>query len=241
MQKDQNYRKKENAKHEIESYGLTRDLAIRRGPWIFVFVVSIISIVLALVSDRLPYGLHNTQVWTLAIALGAFILGYQQWREARNEISMDRYYDRLELADRRLDSWPSARALVNHLWPTVTDQASYECSMYVYVEIDNLEYVIEKYKLGYMSASLALRGLRAFQSRCVSSQFRKLALQYVQGAGYDSTTMEVVKRVCRDFDVPNQAFDKEARLAFQGESSATVEPETVQNMKDLRKDRTNCT
>ena len=72
--------------------------------------------------------------------------------------------------------------------------------MYVYRELDNLEYAIAKYKLGYMSPENALRSLRTFRVRCNSSpEFRELALMCAMAnEGYDSITQEVVKKVCQE-------------------------------------------
>src|SRR5688572_17956322 len=50
--------------------------------------------------------LKGTDVALAVTALGALLLGYQQWREARHEISMDKYYERLEIANDRREKSP---------------------------------------------------------------------------------------------------------------------------------------
>lgn len=116
------------------------------------------------------------------LALGAFIVGYHQWRAARRETSMDRFYDRLDIANRRL-------ATLEGIDPF---------HMYVFSELDNLEYVIEKYRLGYMSPEQALRGLRTFQSRIKGSngqEFAEFAEETLDKSAYSPNTCHVVKTV----------------------------------------------
>lgn len=68
--------------------------------------------------------------------------------------------------------------------------------MYTYLELDNLEYAVEKYKLGYMSARQALRCLKTFQVRCKSPDFLELAQHCATiNEGYTSDIIEVVKRI----------------------------------------------
>jgi hypothetical protein len=95
-----------------------------------------------------------------------------------------------------LDQWPAARAIVTQFWNNDVTEENYDIAMYVYVEMDNLEYVIEKYIRGFMEPRDALRGLNCFKSRCVSSEFRRLACQQVEIAGYKPMTIDIVNKVC---------------------------------------------
>lgn len=125
---DKKYR---NAAHELKSYGFVRNLAVRNRPSVFVGIIVVFAITVGLLARTSPYGLNGAQLITAIITMGVFILGYQQWRAARNEISMDKFYDRLDLANRRLDAWPSARAMVSQLWQTELDGTdTYESVMY---------------------------------------------------------------------------------------------------------------
>ncbi len=197
--------KDQDATHEVESYGFKGNFAVRSGPSIFIGIVLFLAVTVGVIGQISPRNLDGVQLISAIVTIGVFVLGYQQWRAARNEISMDKFYDRLDLANRRLDAWPAARAMVSHLWPLVPEDKqdinAFERVMYIYMELDNLQYVAEKYKLGYMNSEQALQGLRTFQSRCFSSDFRKLALHYVERAGYNSTVREIVKRVCKDYDI----------------------------------------
>jgi hypothetical protein len=67
------------------------------------------------------------------VALGTVGVAHQHRRAARHEASLDKLYERLALANDRLER--------------VSDTAR---SIYIFTELDNLEYVIEKYKLGYI-------------------------------------------------------------------------------------------
>lgn len=137
-----------------------------------------------------------------ATALLALLFAYSQWRAARSEISLDKFYERLRVPNDKLDSWPHARAMMNPAWARDSgrDRQRFEEAMYAFTELDNLEYAVEKYKLGYMEPEHALRCLRTFRSRCHSSAaFRCLALHFACGSGYAATTVEVVRRVCHSY------------------------------------------
>jgi hypothetical protein len=132
------------------------------------------------------------------LALGALVLGFQQWREAREEISMDKYYERLDIANRRRECAPeSVYKLMRSSIPELANEDP-AVLMYVYVELDNLEYVASKYRLGYMRPGQACRGLRTFQRRCLSSDFKRIAEIRVKGGDYHQHTCNIVRRVCEE-------------------------------------------
>jgi hypothetical protein len=196
-------------KHEVEIYGFTRTFTSRHGPQMFIFIIIVVAVAAGIGVNKLPIGLSGPDVTTAIIAVGAVILGYQQWNAARNEVSLDKFYERLEVTNQRLDEWDAARSLAGP-WPRARSAQSrseiefYHCAMYTYRELDNLEYAIAKYKLGFMSSEHALRSLRTFKARCISSpEFRELALECVgTNWGYDPVTIKVVKKVCSEFDAP---------------------------------------
>lgn len=49
-----------------------------------------------------------------------------------------------------------------------------------------------------MSSDVVLRSLKTFESRAISSEFSKLALNQVNGSGYQNTTKKVVKIICSE-------------------------------------------
>ncbi len=98
----------------------------------------------------------------------AFIYAYLQWRAGRHEASYDRYYDRLEISNRRFDALRveqlkgDARGTTDHLR-----------TMFIFAELDSLEYILGKYRLRYVRPELACRAIRAFAARCEDPQSGK--------------------------------------------------------------------
>lgn len=139
----------------------------------------------------------------VASVLGAitFSLAYLQWRAGRQEASFERYYDRLDIANRKFDASMTAEAkdspekLKCHLY-----------TMFTFAELDNLEYVLEKYKLGYVRQELAERAVRAFRSRCEDNvRFCHEALLWIgadegqeKAKGYERSTREIVRHIIRE-------------------------------------------
>ena len=76
--------------------------------------------------------------------------------------------------------------------------------MYVYLELDNLEYIVVRYQLGFVTKPLLQRAVRTFRSRCQSSDFANLANELVQGAGYRAKTVDVVSLLTSDVPGPRR-------------------------------------
>jgi hypothetical protein len=143
---------------------------------------------------------NGVEVSMAFLALGALVLGYQQWREAREEASMEMYYERLDIANRRRECAPSAiHKVVKNSIPELAREDP-AVLMYVYVELDNLEYVAGKYRLGYMRAGQAFRGLRTFQRRCLAEDFRRIARIRARGGDYHKYTANIVTCVCEQME-----------------------------------------
>ena len=125
-----------------------------------------------------------SQAFTAILSLGIAIIAYRQWRAARHEITIDKYNDRLEVANKRLEVLQTDK-------PTPED-------MHVFAELDKLEYVIAKYEYGFMSPVLALRALNKFKGLCMDRRgFRGKAAHWVDTASYRDITRLVVKSVCK--------------------------------------------
>lgn len=139
---------------------------------------------------------NSASLTTVLITVVAAFFAYYQWTDARREASLDKFYDRLKLINERYYEWKEARELVKHFWP-ISDPASEESdfrrAMYVFLELDNLEYMIMRYQFGYVSSRLLQRAIRTFLSRCRSEDFGKLAVKLVTGSGYMQKTAEVTK------------------------------------------------
>lgn len=129
------------------------------------------------------------------------------WQSARYEASMDRYYDRLNLANTRYEKLSPDKYL-----------------MYMFMELDNLEYVIEKYKWGYITAEQAFRGLKLFYTHCREIKedvqgagkvpLNELASIWVGNGGYLTTTCHVVTHVCDE--IANVKSNEEQRQLHGG-------------------------
>lgn len=137
--------KNNNLEKELHKYGFSR----RSNAENILAVLTILGFVTGIVA-LLIYGFRVDKVsWSDAfmplISLGAAIVAFQQWRENRYEISIDKYYDRLESANKRLECLDIPKE-----------------KMHVYVELDKLEYVIVKYELGFIPAKFAKRAIDNF-------------------------------------------------------------------------------
>ncbi len=130
-------------------------------------------------------------------------LAFSQWRAVRREATFERYYDRIDLANRRMAriseakaNLPSdsSRSMTGEGWLTPFE-------LLVFAELDNLEYASEKYKLGYMKPELAARSLRHFYARCIDEKqgelFREKAIEYIQVLGYEKSTRVIVEKLLK--------------------------------------------
>ena len=166
-------------------------------PVLIVFAVLSILIVLNRAQSAPPSPSGPTDFLNLfspIVTFGLLLAGLWQWRTARREMSMDQYYERLNIANQWWKSSPSARKLMGGF---ATDSEDPDMTMYVCLEIDNLEYVIEKYRIGYVDDEQACRGLKAFEIRCLASaEFRQIARRRVHLGDYTPRTAKVVCRVC---------------------------------------------
>lgn len=122
----------------------------------------------------------------------AFGIGLKQWYAARHESSLDKYYDRLNLANTRFDQAITSR----HKSPADSAEArAHYYTMFVFSEIDNLEYIIEKHCLGYVNPSLVGRALKHFQQRCKDDEFRASVTEWVNRGGYSERTRRVAEHL----------------------------------------------
>jgi hypothetical protein len=185
----------------LKAIGLKRPVFWKRFGSVIIFSMILLTLTLLVIRLNLtPFRpsqmLQDLSTITVLIAFG---LGYQQWRAARHEIAFDKYYDRLDLANIKFDAWrfeelkEDRNKLKDHL-----------LSMFVFAELDNLEYILEKYKLGYVKQELAERALRTFRSRCEDNPFCERVLFFLgdqegkqQVKGYEKTTRETARYIIR--------------------------------------------
>lgn len=58
---------------------------------------------------------------------------------------------------------------------STSQEDCFEQQMFVYIELDNLEFAQMKFKAGYLDAEQMVRACEIFESRCVNVSFRRLA------------------------------------------------------------------
>ncbi|MDB5482586.1 MAG: hypothetical protein JWO83_3639 [Caulobacteraceae bacterium] len=120
------------------------------------------------------------------LAFSGLLASWLEWRLSKHEASLDKFYDRLDLAN-------DYRSKLTH-----QDQAVSALDMYVFVELDNLEYVVERYRMGYIAPRNALRAVRTFQSRLGLSWFKTAARHWAceaDNVGYSAETCALVGKL----------------------------------------------
>ncbi len=143
----------------------------RGGTW--VALVSSVSLLGLAVLARWGGGPEAVvRALTAALTLIALSVAAWQWRAARHENSIDKFYDRLHLSNKmRLDAAQAAfegtgLAGVSFVVDEASNYRELAAAFYVYTELDNLEYAVHKYRHGFISRQMTNRALDNFLSRC---------------------------------------------------------------------------
>ena len=185
----------------LKAFGFPRTFGARWGGWSTIVVIALLALAFSIVSEQWlaenylsPGVIKDTKA--LIIGLGALYLGFQQWRSSRSEVSLDTFWKRLPGTNDKLDEWEEVRPFAGPWEVSGKDSSiSYKYRMYVYLELDSLEYAIGKYRIGYMNSEDAYRGLNTFRQRCLAStQFCDLVLESVRNYAYDQETRSVVRQ-----------------------------------------------
>jgi hypothetical protein len=180
----------------LKAYGFQRR---QRHLWLLLFLVVTFSATMFAESNEewleKDFNVERNEIVLAVWGLGVLLLAYQQWHENRYEISMDKYYERLDIANRtRREGGSTTFEMMRDSRPG-SDEVNANKMEFLYTELDNLEYVAEKYYLGFMTPEQACRGLRTFQGRCLAEEFRNLARTRVEKGDYNGKTSEIVRRV----------------------------------------------
>ena len=173
---------------ELSEAGFTREIGFWWRPlWM---VLAMLSVLLA---AALSTDVSREAYVSAAVGTALLVGGYFEWKSARHESSLDKFYERLCIANEsneKLGDGGDTGAFGNVKYG--------ELALYVYRELDNFEYVLERYRRGYIDVALAVRGLRTFQSRIAKPIFRaelERLGNLVDNAGYCRHTNRVVERL----------------------------------------------
>lgn len=201
-------------KRVFELFNLRRNNSIAEFTWLpflLSFLISLALIICCCMNrftfpDIICRCMNKLTFSDIILVFQACLLfwGLRHWKRQRQENSFEKYYDRLERANATGGVFHFSRNVVPHL----TSSLNHEEALYVYSEIDMLEYVITKYKLGYMTEQDTFRGLTTFLSRCRSQRFKDILNVLADKGAYTHYTMvhiqslinnyNKIEEICRD-------------------------------------------
>ena len=131
----------------LKALGFPRTFGARWGGWSTIGVIAFLVLAFSFASELwlakyLSSGvIKDTKA--LIIGLGALYRGFQQWRASRSEVSLDTFWNRLSAANDKLEEWDEVRPFAGP-WEVSGREGhnSFRRRMYVYLELDSLEYAI---------------------------------------------------------------------------------------------------
>jgi hypothetical protein len=191
------------ARRQLSKWGVRQPFFVRFH-WLIPLAVVIVAVIIGVgvgIKLYLADDARNPSAFSVVaapLAAAAVVLAYQQWRMSRHEVTFDRYFDRLNVVNQRLAEWPEARLLMSDETGSgsLIHPTAWREKMYVFYELDSLEYIIEKYRLGLTHPELAMRAVQTFRQRCRWRKFRRLVNETLQGRlDYSATTVALVRRM----------------------------------------------
>jgi hypothetical protein len=212
---------REGPSKTLASYGITQSWPVRAR--IYLFAVATIGLALAaffvtlwlsMLKMPVPAGqsppineLKPVEMAQFAIVLAGAVITFWQWSRARFEASLEKFYERLDIANRHLStmiekSWDqclqnSGSSTHISIYDNPPNVGVSLFDMRVFAELDNLEYVVEKYRQGYIEPRQACRGLQTFISRCErDAEFRSRASYFVRASAYHKNIVPIVDNIC---------------------------------------------
>lgn len=146
--------------------------------------------------NREPQVLRWNDVTQAVSGLAIFLVLFWQWRRARQEASFEKFYERLDMANKRMVAVMEQVAAGHDPKSRENPVGLSIYDMWVFTEVDNLEYAIEKYRLGYMSGKHFDRALATFESRCrTKPAFSQEVCNLVGACGYQRRTERAVQAI----------------------------------------------
>ena len=175
----------------LSELGLCKEfIAHWRLIWSVLSVFGLVAVVAVFAND----GDQSRIEWVISaiVAAGLLIGGYFEWTLARREASLDKFYERLCIANDSNEKLNAAELTKGD----VVSLKNTTLQLYVYREIDNLEYVLQRYRHGFLDPVLAARGVATFASRLKVPDFvtaLRLLGDLSDKAGYLHTTGALVR------------------------------------------------
>ena len=143
--------------------------------------ICIVAVVILIAMVAFFFG-ASPELIGVVVAAGVLLITYVEWMLGRRESSMDKFYERLEIANDHRNQIADV------------DMRMPDTERYIFTELDNLEYVIERYRFGFMSPTLALRGVNTFASRLGIKGFEEQVVKLIDPrCGYQKHTCEVAR------------------------------------------------
>lgn len=136
-------------------------------------------------------------VGNLIIAVG-LIIGVSQWKASLEQQAIKDYEAGIATTN-AVDS--KVCGMMAHHYPKLPAETApnYDCARYVYVQLDNLEYAVERYMQGLATAYTTARAVMTFENRCQSPEFRERTRLQLPAASYSPVVERVVGHVLESF------------------------------------------
>jgi len=193
------------ARRELRRLGVRQSLGTRVGPYAYLLTLLVLALGLIAMDKLVSWAEGIRYAASPLVTAGALLLAIRQWRHHRNEVSISGSLDRLDIVNRYFSD-PDHHDVVRHYFGAeettgwnagIESWAEWSRRMYVFMELDNLQYGLEKYRLGYSSAYQALRVVDLFAARAQSRVFLAAAKSLVgeSGGSYTPEVRGVVKSI----------------------------------------------
>lgn len=139
---------------------------------------------------------------TFWVVVMGFWIGYRRWALAEENRNVDDTIRRKELANKMMVD--NASVLLPYVGDVfdieteyaetlVTDRDRIKVQMYVFTEIDNLEFVFDKLKVGLLQDRQALRAIKIFLARCENKNFERMTRTLIRKGRYNYDFVQCVQ------------------------------------------------
>lgn len=163
-------------------------LSTRLLPALIAAVTLIVISAVIVFAKELHHAGVTIEIGSIVVA-ATLAFGIFQWRAALEKDALEKYQAEIKEANEKRLQWQSIPELMKEHYPTDREHC-----FYVYQQLDNLEFAIERYLRGFTSAYTASRAVLTFKSKCEAAGFRDLAKMLVQRGSYSPSVKRIVAR-----------------------------------------------